>query len=78
MNRYYFHLEDGSETLIDPEGREMSLYDARRQAILICTRIIAEELRDDRDEFKLAVRIGDHLGGEIETVTVATRIITGR
>ncbi|TMJ18678.1 MAG: hypothetical protein E6G92_02220 [Alphaproteobacteria bacterium] len=46
MARYYFHLRDGTEELLDDEGREFGDLEALEKAVLEGARdLIASELR---------------------------------
>lgn len=45
MARYYFHLRDGEDILLDPEGRELDAGDVRKCALEEARAIIADEAR---------------------------------
>jgi hypothetical protein len=49
MSLYYFHLRDGVDVLLDPEGREMASADAIPLAALTEARsIISDDARNGR------------------------------
>lgn len=46
MARYFLHLRDGTDELLDPEGREFADMEALRTAVLIAVRdLICGDLR---------------------------------
>jgi hypothetical protein len=63
---YFFHLRDGTDTLIDAEGAEIESVEAARESALIQARdIIAHEARRGRINLAQRIDVIDEAGGLI-------------
>jgi hypothetical protein len=63
MARYYFHLRDSSDELLDPEGTEHADLDAVRKAVLLTARdMIAGDVRDGIIDFRYRIDAEDEAG----------------
>lgn len=58
MPRYFFHLRDGEDILLDPEGRELDDREAvERMALDEARSIIADEARGGRIELNARIDV---------------------
>jgi hypothetical protein len=65
MALYYFHLRDGSDVLLDPEGAELDGLDAARaQALRSARAILAAEVMEGRVPLHMRIDVED-IGGAI-------------
>lgn len=65
MARYFMHLRDGTEQLLDPEGLEYASVDAVRKAVLIAARdLMTGDIREGVIDFRFRIDVEDE-GGEI-------------
>ena len=63
MARYYFHLRDSSDELLDPEGTELADLDAVRKSVLLTARdMIAGDVRDGIIDFRYRIDAEDETG----------------
>lgn len=69
MPLYYFHLLDGTDVLLDPEGRELASDDAARLAALKEARsLIAQDALNGDINLAQRLEIFDQSGALIHTV----------
>lgn len=69
MSLYFFHLRDGRDTLLDPEGRELvSLELVRRTALDDARTLIAADALDGLIDFNFHLDVEDSLGTIIHSV----------
>ena len=62
MARYYMHLRDGTEQILDPEGLEFVSLEAMRKATLIAARdLMTGDIREGVIDFRFRI--------DVETVT---------
>ena len=55
MARYFMHLRDGTEELLDPEGQEFASLAALRDAVLLTARdLMVGDVRDGSSIFDFA------------------------
>ena len=65
MARYFMHLRDGTEQLLDPEGLEYASVDAVRKAVLIAARdLMTGDIREGVIDFRFRIDVEDE-GGDI-------------
>ena len=63
MARYYMHLRDGSDEMIDVEGVELADLDAVRRAVLSNARdLMAGDIRDGIVDFRFRIDAEDETG----------------
>jgi hypothetical protein len=63
MARYFLHLRDGTNELLDPEGREFWSPDALRNAVLFTARdILAADLRNGLVDLRFRIDAQDVTG----------------
>jgi hypothetical protein len=69
MTLYYFHLRDGEDTLLDPEGRDLGSMEAIREATLREARSIISS-----DSLEGKVKLSYRLDVEDESGKVVHRL----
>ena len=63
MARYFMHLRDGTEQLLDPEGLEYASVDAVRKAVLIAARdLMTGDIREGVIDFRFRIDVEDESG----------------
>ncbi len=63
MARYFMHLRDGTEQLLDPEGLEYASVDAVRKAVLIAARdLMTGDIREGVIDFRFRIDVEDEAG----------------
>ena len=63
MARYFMHLRDGTEQLLDPEGLEYASLDAVRKAVLIAARdLMMGDIREGVIDFRFRIDVEDEAG----------------
>jgi hypothetical protein len=66
MPRYYFHLRDGEDILLDPEGRELNHPGAYEQMALNEARaIISDDAKAGRIELRHRIEVEDEAGSPV-------------
>jgi hypothetical protein len=61
--RYFMHLRDGTEQLLDPEGLEYASVDAVRKAVLIAARdLMTGDIREGVIDFRFRIDVEDEAG----------------
>jgi hypothetical protein len=61
--RYFMHLRDGTDELLDPEGCDYPTLEALRRATLITARdLIAGDVRDGRIDLRFRIDTHDETG----------------
>ncbi len=69
MARYFMHLRDGSEELLDPEGTEHSNLDSLRKAVLANARdLMTGDVRDGVLDFRFRIDAEDGAGTIVYTL----------
>jgi hypothetical protein len=69
MARYFMHLRDGSEELLDPEGLEFASLEALRAAVLLAARdLMAGDLRSGVVDFRFRIDAEDAEGTTVYTL----------
>lgn len=63
MARYFLHLRDGTNELLDPEGREFPTLEVMRDAVLFTARdLIAGDVRNGLVDFRFRIDVHDETG----------------
>ncbi len=63
MARYFMHLRDSVDELLDPEGREFTTMEALREAVLFSARdLIAGDIRNGVIDFRYRIDAEDEQG----------------
>ena len=63
MARYYMHLRDGTEQILDPEGLEFPSVESLRRAVLIAARdLMTGDIRDGVLDFRFRIDAEDESG----------------
>jgi hypothetical protein len=63
MARYYMHLRDGTEQILDPEGLEFPSVESLRRAVLIAARdLMTGDIRDGVLDFRFRIDAEDEDG----------------
>ena len=63
MARYYMHLRDGTEQILDPEGLEFPSVEALRRAVLISARdLMTGDIREGVLDFRVRIDAEDEGG----------------
>ena len=63
MARYFMHLRDGTDELLDPEGCDYPTLEALRRATLFTARdLIAGDVRDGRLDLRFRIDVHDEAG----------------
>ena len=69
MARYFMHLRDGTEQILDPEGLEFASVDAVRKATLIAARdLMTGDIRAGVIDFRFRIDVEDEAGEIIYTL----------
>lgn len=63
MARYYMHLRDGTEQILDPEGLEYPSVEALRKAVLVAARdLMTGDIREGVLDFRFRIDAEDESG----------------
>ena len=69
MARYFMHLRDGVDEVLDPEGREFATLDELRTAVMFSARdLIAGDVRDGVIDFRFRIDAEDEHGAVVYTL----------
>ena len=69
MARYFMHLRDTVDEVLDPEGREFESMEHLRATVLICARdIIAGDVRNGVVDFRYRIDAEDDAGTIVYTL----------
>lgn len=69
MAKYFLHLRDSVDELLDPEGQEFADLEALRKAVLFCARdLIAGDVQDGIVDFRYRLDAEDHDGRIVYTL----------
>jgi len=61
--RYFMHLRDGTEQILDPEGLEFASVEALRKAVLIAARdLMTGDIREGVLDFRFRIDAEDESG----------------
>ncbi|MGI8612279.1 MAG: DUF6894 family protein [Sphingomicrobium sp.] len=64
MARYFMHLRDGTEQILDPEGLEFATIEAVRKAALVSARDLTGDIREGVIDLRFRIDVETE-GGEI-------------
>lgn len=65
MARYFMHLRDGTEQILDPEGLEFLTIEAVRKAVLVSARdLMTGDIREGVIDLRFRIDVEDE-GGDI-------------
>lgn len=65
MARYFMHLRDGTEQILDPEGLEFQTIEAVRKAVLVSARdLMTGDIREGVIDLRFRIDVEDE-GGDI-------------
>ena len=63
MARYFMHLRDGTEQILDPEGLEFASVEALRKAVLVAARdLMTGDIREGVLDFRFRIDAEDEAG----------------
>jgi len=69
MARYFMHLRDGTEELLDPEGKEFPNLAALRDAVLFTARdLLSGDVRDGVLDLRFRIDAQDESGAIVHTL----------
>ncbi len=68
MPRYFMHLRDGVDALLDPEGVEMPAGAVEGAALLAARDCIAADVRNGRIELRYRIVVEDEHGGIVHSI----------
>ena len=69
MARYYLHLRDGDDILLDPEGREFESEEKLQAAVLLCARdLMKGDIGDGRLDLRLRIDAEDAAGKVVHSL----------
>ncbi|MEO6256851.1 MAG: hypothetical protein ABIO69_08590 [Sphingomicrobium sp.] len=63
MARYFMHLSDGTEQILDPEGLEFASVEALRKSVLLAARdLMSGDIREGILDFRFRIDAEDERG----------------
>jgi hypothetical protein len=69
MSRYYLHLRDGTQQLLDPEGQEFASLDAMRKSVLFSARdLMAGDIHNGMLDLRFRIDAEDEEGKIVYTL----------
>jgi hypothetical protein len=69
MSRYFLHLRDGTEQLLDPEGQEFASLDAMRKFVLFSARdLLTGDVRSGILDLRFRIDAEDEQGTIVYTL----------
>ena len=69
MARYFMHLRDGTEQILDPEGLEFPNIEAMRKAVLVSARdLMTGDIREGVMDLRFRIDVEDEAGEIIYTL----------
>ena len=75
MHRYFFHLRDGTDSILDPEGRLLEDQDAIARVALVEARgIIAEDARKGEILLNQRIDVEDEAGTLVHRLDFADAV----
>jgi hypothetical protein len=74
MPRYFMHLRDSTDEVLDPEGLEVSPEAIQGAALLAARDCIAEDVRTGRIELKYRIDVHDGQGAVVHTISFADAV----
>lgn len=79
MPRYFTHLVDGEDVLLDPDGIEMSADAVERHAMMNARDCIAADAREGRIDLRYRLEVHDESGRVVHSLSFAeaVRVVLG-
>jgi hypothetical protein len=75
VHTYYFHLRDGTDVLLDPDGRLLpSLAAVAGAALLEARAIISAEAKGGKISLDQSIDVEDEAGEVVHTITFADAV----
>ena len=74
MPRYFFHLRDSSDILLDPEGAEMAPADIATKAVWQASDCMAGDLRDGSVDLRYHIDVHDESGAKVHSIAFADAV----
>lgn len=74
MPKVFFHLVDGQETLLDPEGSMLTLDEAVPRALKVARALIADGAVQGRIDLRPRIDIADEAGTIVHSLDFADAI----
>jgi hypothetical protein len=71
MPLYFFHLRDGSDILLDPEGAEMALDEVAAKALWQARDCMAGDVKGGRVDLRFHIDVHDESGANIHSIAFA-------
>ena len=68
MARYFFHLRDGADALVDPEGRELEPDQVEAAALSEARAMIAADALAGRIDLKQRIEVKDSAGKVVHRI----------
>ena len=69
MARYFMHLRDGTEQILDPEGLEFPTIEALRKAVLVSARdLMTGDVREGVIDLRFRIDVEDESGDLVYTL----------
>lgn len=69
MARYFMHLRDGTEQILDPEGLEFATIEAVRKAVLVSARdLMTGDIREGIIDLRFRIDVEDESGDIVYTL----------
>lgn len=69
MARYFMHLRDGTEQILDPEGLEFATIEAVRKAVLVSARdLMTGDIREGVIDLRFRIDVEDDAGDIVYTL----------
>ena len=69
MPLYFMHLRDGTDQLLDPEGKDFATLDELRTAVLFNARdVMAADIRNGVVDFRFRIDVEDEEGTLVYTL----------
>lgn len=69
MTRYFMHLRDGTEQILDPEGLEFPTVEALRKAVLVAARdLMTGDIREGVIDLRFRIDVETESGEMIYTL----------
>ena len=69
MSRYFFHLKNGSDVLLDPEGRELDDRGIHKSALAEAREIIAADVRSGSVDLDQFIEVHNSTGTVVHSIS---------
>ncbi len=74
MTKLYFHLHDGIDRILDPEGAELTLDEAAARVLIEARALIADDVRAGRINLRQRIDVEDAEGRVLRTLAFADAV----